>query len=62
DMTDKALNADPERKAKAMGRTSIGYMGKPEDIAETAYFLVSPAAAYITGTSIRVDGGNAVGF
>lgn len=62
DMTDKALNADPERKAKAMGRTSIGFMGKPSDIAETAFFLVSPAAAYITGTSIRVDGGNASGF
>ncbi|GAO44636.1 SDR family NAD(P)-dependent oxidoreductase [Flavihumibacter petaseus] len=62
DMTDKALNADPERKAKAMGRTAIGYMGKPEDIAETAFFLVSPAASYITGTSIRVDGGNATGF
>lgn len=62
DMTDKALNSDPERKAKALGRTSIGYMGKPEDIAETAFFLVSPAASYITGTSIRVDGGNAIGF
>jgi len=40
----------------------MGYMGKPADIAETAYFLATNASAYITGTSIRVDGGNAIGF
>lgn len=61
-MTDKAFNADPERKQKAIGRTPIGYMGKPEDIAETAFFLATDASKYITGTSIRVDGGNAIGF
>jgi NAD(P)-dependent dehydrogenase (short-subunit alcohol dehydrogenase family) len=62
DMTDKALNSDPERKQKAVGRTPMGYLGKPSDIAETAFFLASDASAYITGTSIRVDGGNAIGF
>jgi NAD(P)-dependent dehydrogenase (short-subunit alcohol dehydrogenase family) len=62
DMTDKALNSDPERKQKAIGRTPMGYMGKPEDIGEAAYFLASDASKYITGTSIRVDGGNASGF
>ena len=62
DMTDKALNTDPERKQKAIGRTPMGYMGQPGDIAEAAFFLASDAAKYITGTSIRVDGGNAIGF
>jgi NAD(P)-dependent dehydrogenase (short-subunit alcohol dehydrogenase family) len=62
DMTDKALNSDPERKQKAVGRTPMGYLGQPSDIAETAFFLASDASAYITGTSIRVDGGNAIGF
>jgi len=62
DMTDKAFNTDIERKQKAIGRTPMGYMGKPEDIAEAAYFLATEASKYITGTSIRVDGGNAIGF
>jgi len=62
DMTDKAFNADPERKQKAIGRTPMGYMGKPEDIGEAAFFLATGASKYITGTSIRVDGGNAIGF
>jgi len=62
DMTDRAFNADPERKQKAIGRTPMGYMGKPEDIGEAAFFLATDASKYITGTSIRVDGGNAIGF
>lgn len=32
-------------------------MGDPEDVAETALFLASPASRYITGEVIRVDGG-----
>lgn len=62
DMSAKALNGDPERKSKVMGRTPLGYLGTPEDVADTVLFLGSPSSKYITGTSIRVDGGNAVGF
>lgn len=62
DMTAKALDSDPERKAKVFGRTPMGHMGQPADIAETAFFLATDASKYITGTSIRVDGGNAIGF
>ena len=62
EMTDKALNSDPERKAKVFGRTPMGRMGQPEDIAEAAYFLSGEAAKYITGVILPVDGGNSIGF
>lgn len=61
-MTDAALNADPERKAKVFGRTPMGHMGQPSDIAETAFFLAGDAAKYITGVVLPVDGGNSIGF
>jgi NAD(P)-dependent dehydrogenase (short-subunit alcohol dehydrogenase family) len=62
DMSSKALNGDEERKRKVMSRTPMGYLGKPEDIADAALFLATNSSGYITGTSIRVDGGNAIGF
>jgi NAD(P)-dependent dehydrogenase (short-subunit alcohol dehydrogenase family) len=62
DMSAKALNNDPERKAKVMGRTPMGVMGKPSDIGDAALFLASDAAGYITGVVLPVDGGNSVGF
>lgn len=62
DMSAKALNSDPERKQKVMGRTPMGFLGKTEDVADAALFLATDSSKYITGTSIRVDGGNAIGF
>ncbi|OVE77842.1 3-oxoacyl-ACP reductase [bacterium F16] len=62
DMSRKALNADPERKAKVMGRTPMGRMGQPSDIASAACFLGSSDSAYITGVVLPVDGGNSIGF
>jgi 3-oxoacyl-[acyl-carrier protein] reductase len=35
----------------------MGRMGTPEEFARAAAFLVSPAASYITGVSLLVDGG-----
>ncbi|MEO6314271.1 MAG: SDR family oxidoreductase [Chitinophagaceae bacterium] len=62
EMTAKALDSDPERKAKVFGRTPMGIMGEPADIAEAAWFLASDAAKYITGVVLPVDGGNSIGF
>lgn len=62
DMSSRALDNDKERKQKVLDRTPLGYLGKPEDVADTALFLATDSSKYITGTSIRVDGGNALGF
>jgi 3-oxoacyl-[acyl-carrier protein] reductase len=35
----------------------IGRMAKPEEFANAAVFLLSPAASYITGVMLTVDGG-----
>lgn len=62
DMTAKALDSDPERKARVFSRTPMGIMGQPSDIGEAALFLASDAAKYITGVVLPVDGGNSIGF
>ena len=62
DMSAKALNNDPERKAKALGRTPMGELGDPSDIGDSVVFLASDAAKYITGVVLPVDGGNSIGF
>jgi NAD(P)-dependent dehydrogenase (short-subunit alcohol dehydrogenase family) len=62
DMSARALNNDPERKAKVMSRTPMGELGDPSDIGDSALFLASEAAKYITGVVLPVDGGNSIGF
>jgi NAD(P)-dependent dehydrogenase (short-subunit alcohol dehydrogenase family) len=62
DMSSRALDNDPERKQKVMSRTPMGKLGTPGDIGNSAVFLASDAAKYITGVILPVDGGNAVGF
>ena len=53
----EALRADPERNRAILERIPAGRWGRPEDIAEAAVFLASPAARYIHGTVLNVDGG-----
>ena len=54
------LNRDKmsaERKEKAVSRTPMGRFGEAADMVGAAIYLASPAAAFVTGETIRVDGG-----
>jgi NAD(P)-dependent dehydrogenase (short-subunit alcohol dehydrogenase family) len=62
EMSRKAFESDPARKAKVLGRTPAGRMGLPEDIGWAAVYLASPAASFVTGVTLPVDGGASVGF
>jgi len=46
-----------EELAKQAQDSALGRMGTPEEFANAAVFLVSPAASYITGVMLTVDGG-----
>lgn len=46
--------------APTMARTPLGRLGEPEDIANAILFLSSPAASWITGQTLYVDGGYTV--
>lgn len=43
-----------------LARTPLGRLADPEDVAGVVAFVVSPAAAYVTGQTIAVDGGYSV--
>lgn len=46
-----------EEMAKQIAEIPLGRVGQPEEFARAAAFLVSPAASYITGVMLNVDGG-----
>jgi len=54
DMTEVLPEA---QKAALTAQIPLGRLGAPEDIAEAVAFLASPAAGYITGTELHVNGG-----
>jgi len=54
------LNRDKmsaQRKARALDLTPMGRFGEPDELVGAAIYLASPAARYVTGEIIRVDGG-----
>jgi 3-oxoacyl-[acyl-carrier protein] reductase len=51
------ITTRPEVLKKFLPAIALGRIGETEEIATTAIFLASPAAGYITGTTILVDGG-----
>ncbi|MDZ4799003.1 MAG: SDR family oxidoreductase [Bryobacteraceae bacterium] len=61
-MTRRAFDNDPERKARVLARTPMRRMGEPADIGAAAVYLCSPAAKFVTGVLLPVDGGASIGF
>jgi 3-oxoacyl-[acyl-carrier protein] reductase len=55
--TDMTAVLDDKMKSEISQKIPLNCLGKPEDIAEAVLFLASPAARYITGQVLTVDGG-----
>ncbi len=62
DMSKGALQNDKKRLERILSRTPMNRMGKPEEIGWAAVYLCSPAASFITGQQLVVDGGASIGF
>ena len=62
DMSRRAMDGDPARKRRILARTPLGRFGEPDDIGAAAVYLCSPAAKFVTGAVLPVDGGVSIGF
>jgi NAD(P)-dependent dehydrogenase (short-subunit alcohol dehydrogenase family) len=51
------IYADPEFRERRGSKVPLGRLGRAEDVAAVVLFLASPAAAYVTGQNVLVDGG-----
>ena len=57
-----AMDQDPERTARVLGRTPLGCFGNADDVAHAAVYLASPAARFVTGVCLPIDGSVSIGF
>ncbi|HET9031290.1 MAG TPA: 3-oxoacyl-ACP reductase FabG [Dokdonella sp.] len=55
--TDMTRTLPEEQRNALVGQIALQRLGEPSDIAEAVAFLASPAAAYITGETLHVNGG-----
>jgi 3-oxoacyl-[acyl-carrier protein] reductase len=56
------MSADPDTRAAAASRIPLRRYGTPQEFGRAAAFLLSPAASYLTGVMLPVDGGVRHGF
>lgn len=61
-MMRSALDSDPARRDKILGRTPMGCFGDADDIGWAAVYLCSKASKFVTGVVLPVDGGASIGF
>jgi NAD(P)-dependent dehydrogenase (short-subunit alcohol dehydrogenase family) len=59
ELTKAALS--PERRDRALNRSPMRRFGELDELVGAAVFLASPAAKFVTGTIINVDGGYLAG-
>ncbi|HET7536350.1 MAG TPA: SDR family oxidoreductase [Candidatus Didemnitutus sp.] len=62
EMSRKAMEGDPTRRNKIISRTPMAKFGEPADVGWAAVYLASPAAKFVTGAILPVDGGVSMGF
>jgi 3-oxoacyl-[acyl-carrier protein] reductase len=55
--TDMTRALPPQQRDALIAQIPLGRLGSPSDVAEAVLFLASPAAAYITGETLNVNGG-----
>ena len=52
------LDTDPDSRARAESAVPLRRYGEPDEIGRVGAFLLSPAASYVTGSCVAVDGGS----
>jgi 3-oxoacyl-[acyl-carrier protein] reductase len=55
--TELSSGLTPEQRKQIVRRTPLGRLGRVEDVAPAVEFLLSPAAAFLTGQTLTIDGG-----